>query len=293
MTISRRKGCPDILRTDCRSDQGMETAWKQVTQVIENGMKPEDIEKMVSKLTKAPDHYDWEHNQRVGLRAAERYCLGKLLTGETESPDNTSGRWDPLKNAITKEFKDSFTIKEVYSRLIEYFGWMTETHHAMYQDIRALLYYGPGYHQDMSKNEMLKAAMSKENRYWTDEYKARVAQHTKDFEEEVAQANTAKYKFTTKDQERVDVLVAWDNKDNSGDTKASQQADKIGTVDKAVARYVLGLKSGKNFSSLRAKAIELGATKAELEALCRKIAGYNVYSVDFESNEVRPNVQKI
>ena len=53
MTISRRKGCPDILRTDCRNDQGMETAWKQVTQVIENGMKPEDIEKMVSKLTKA------------------------------------------------------------------------------------------------------------------------------------------------------------------------------------------------------------------------------------------------
>ena len=254
MTISRRKGCPDILRTDCRNDQGMETAWKQVTQVIENGLKPEDIEKMVAKLTKTPDHYDREHNQRVGLRAAERYCLGKLLTGETESPDNTSGRWDPLKNAITREFKNSFSIKEVYSRLIEYFGWMTETHHAMYQDIRALLYYGPGYHQDMSKNEMLKAAMSKENRYWTDEYKARVAQHTKDFEEEVAQANTSKYKFTAKDQERVDVLMSWLGKDKD---KSYEQAEKIGTVDKAVARYVLGLKAGHSFDAFRRKALEL------------------------------------
>lgn len=283
MTISRRKGCPDILRTDCRNDQGMETAWKQVTQVIENGMKPEDIEKMVSKLTKAPDHYDWEHNQRVGLRAAERYCLGKLLTGETESPDNTSGRWDPLKNAITSEFKDSFTIKEVYNRLIEYFGWMTETHHAMYQDIRALLYYGPGYHQDMSKNEMLKAAMSKENRYWTDDYKKRVGQTIKDFEAEVAKADVNKYKFTTKDQERVDVLMSWLDKNKD---KSYEQAEKIGTVDKAVARYILGLKAGHNFDAFRRKALDLGATKPELEALARKYTGKGLYKICFEENKM-------
>ena len=283
MTISRRKGCPDILRTDCRNDQGMETAWKQVTQVIENGMKPEDIEKMVSKLTKAPDHYDWEHNQRVGLRAAERYCLGKLLTGETESPDNTSGRWDPLKNAITSEFKDSFTIKEVYNRLIEYFGWMTETHHAMYQDIRALLYYGPGYHQDMSKNEMLKAAMSKENRYWTDDYKKRVGQTVKDFEAEVAKANVNKYKFTTKDQERVDVLMSWLDKNKD---KSYEQAEKIGSVDKAVARYILGLKAGHNFDAFRRKALDLGATKPELEALARKYTGKGIYKIAFDKNEM-------
>ena len=268
MTISRCKGYRDILRTDCRNDQGMETAWRQVTQVIENGMKPEDIEKMVSKLTKAPDHYDWEHNQRVGLRAAERYCLGKLLTGETESPDNTSGRWDPLKNAITSEFKDSFTIKEVYSRLIEYFGRMAEIHHAMYQDVRALIYYGPGYHQDMSKRDLLSAAMSKENR---------------DFEAQVAKADVNKYKFTTKDQERVDVLMSWLDKNKD---KSYEQAEKIGTVDKAVARYILGLKAGHNFDAFRRKALDLGATKPELEALARKYTGKGLYKICFEENKM-------
>ena len=78
----RDRGYDTVLCTDCRNDAGMETAWKQVTKVIEDGLKPEDVKKMVSKLTKTPDHYDREHLRRVGLRAAERCDDMQILSNK-------------------------------------------------------------------------------------------------------------------------------------------------------------------------------------------------------------------
>lgn len=283
---NRPRGYDTVLCIDCAGDQGLETAWKQVTTCIENGVRPEDVNKIVSKLTKTPDHFDREHLRRVGLRAAERYCLGKLLTGETEKPENTSGRWDPLKEAITSEFLNDFSIQEVYTRVAEYFTSIASIHDQIMKDPRSLIYYGPGflnYPHDMNKKELLIRANSKENRYWTDEYKARVKKVEEDFEVEVKNVNVNKYKFTSKDQERVEVLVAWKHK---GSDKSDTQANKIGTVDKAVARYILGLSLGEDFRAFKNRALELGATKAELEALARVHTGKGIYKVNFERCEM-------
>lgn len=285
---NRSCGYDTVLSTDCAGDKGLETAWNQVTTCIDNGVRPEDVNKIVSKLTKTPDHYDREHLRRVGLRAAERYCLGKLLTGETEKPENTSGRWDPLKNAITKEFLEDFSIQEVYIRINEYFISIAGIHAQVMKDPKSLVYYGPGfmkYPHDMTKRDLLVQASSKENRYWTEDHKAKVEAAKADFEIEVSKVNLNKYKFTSKDQERVDVLVAWKHK---GSDKSTPQANKIGTVDKAVSRFILGLKSGMNFPAFRYKAIYLGATRAEIEALARHHANTSVYKVNFEDCEVRP-----
>jgi len=285
----RSRGYDTEMRMDCACDKGLETAWKQVTECINNGIRPEDVEKMVKKLTTKPDAWDHEHLRRVGLRAAERYCLAKWLTGETEDEAHTSGRWDPLKKAITKEFLEDFSLSEVYGKLREYFITFTSIHAQMKNDIGCWIHYGPAlakYTSDMNRAEFLEAARSKENLYWSPAHLEKIKNAEADFEKAVSEANTAKFKITPKDQERVDVLVAWGSK---GQDKARQQAEKIGNVDKAISRFALGLKSGVKYPDFRIKAHELGATEAEIEALCRKIAGKNVYHIDPETLKVRPN----
>lgn len=267
-----------VLCTDCAGDQGLETAWKQITKVIENGYKDADIQKIANSLTKKPENNSFDHNLRVGLRAAERYCLGKLLSGETENKINTSGRWDPLKNAITEEFFDTFSVSEVYNRIKEYFISIASCHYTAKNDIRTLVFYGPGllkYPSDMTKKEMLQAGMSDKNRYYRPEYIKAMEFRRRDFEN-AARKVELKYKVTDKDEERIDKIIS----SHASREMIIAQAEKIKTADKAVARWALGLKKGHNYKIFLKQARDLGVTNVELEAYALKYTG-NGYFTDY------------
>lgn len=243
-----------ILCTDCAGDQGMETAWNQVTKVINDGCKAEDIEKMVTKLTRKPDSYSYEHYLRVGIRAAERYCLGKMLTGETEEEIRNSHRWDPLKKAIPKEFFEHFSISEVQSRLNEYFVSFASIHNALKNDIKSVIFYGPGlfkYPSDMSKSEMLQAAAA--NPYYIPAYVKGQELRRKDFEKEVAKVDLKKYHATQKDAQRVYAAV-------EGDKRVMNGLWKVTDPKKAFVRYIMGLRVGKDWDFLKREAIKGGIT---------------------------------
>lgn len=270
-----------ILCTDCAGDQGMETAWNQVTKVINDGCKPEDIEKMVTKLTRKPDSYSYEHYLRVGIRAAERYCLGKMLTGETEEEIRNSHRWDPLKEAIPREFFEHFSISEVQSRLNEYFVTFAGIHNKMKQDIKTVIFYGPGlfkYPSDMSKAEMLQAAAA--NPYYVPAYVKGQELRRKDFEKKVAQVNLKKYKATQKDAERVYAAA-------NGDKRVLSGLWKVTDPKKAFVRYIMGLIAGKNWDCLKQEAIKGGISEAEVEAYTRAYAGLSMSTFALLPQEAR------
>lgn len=263
------------LCTNCAGDQGLETAWKQITKVIEDGCKKEDIEKIVDKLTKNKDSIDTDHLIRVGLRAAERYCLGKLLTGETEERFNTSGRWDPLKEAITEEFLNHFSIDEVYHRITEYFISIASIHNEAKKDIRAVIAYGPGffkYPSDMTKAEMLKTGMSPVNRYWDPKYLKALELRRRDFESEARKVEL-KYKSTEKDDDRVTHLIS----DKISQSQRCARISKIQSAEKATIRWAIGLKYGFDLRALRDRAQDLGVSKVELEAYALNYTGKSFF----------------
>jgi hypothetical protein len=278
-----------ILCTDTRGDQGMETAWSQVTKVINDGCKAEDIEKMVAKLTRKPDSYSYEHYLRVGIRAAERYCLGKMLTGETEEEIRNSHRWDPLKKAIPKEFFEHFSIGEVQSRLNEYFVSFASIHNALKNDIKSVIFYGPGlfkYPSDMSKSEMLQAAAA--NPYYIPAYIKGQELRRKDFEKEVAKADLKKYRATQKDAQRVYAAV-------EGDKRVMNGLWKVTDPKKAFVRYIMGLRVGKDWDFLKREAIKGGITEAEVEAYARAYAGVSMSTFALlpqEAKKVKLEYQK-
>lgn len=278
-----------ILCTDTRGDQGMETAWNQVTKVINDGCKAEDIEKMVSKLTRKPDSYSYEHYLRVGIRAAERYCLGKMLTGETEEEIRNSHRWDPLKKAIPKEFFEHFSISEVQSRLNEYFVSFASIHNALKNDIKSVIFYGPGlfkYPSDMSKSEMLQAAAA--NPYYIPAYVKGQELRRKDFEKEVAKVDLKKYHATQKDAQRVYAAV-------EGDKRVMNGLWKVTDPKKAFVRYIMGLRVGKDWDFLKREAIKGGITEAEVEAYARAYAGVSMSTFALlpqEAKKVKLEYQK-
>jgi hypothetical protein len=256
-----------ILCTDCAGDQGMETAWNQVTKVINDGCKAEDIEKMVTKLTRKPDSYSYEHYLRVGIRAAERYCLGKMLTGETEETIRNSHRWDPLKKAIPKEFFEHFSINEVKHRLDEYFISFASIHNALKSDIKSVIFYGPGlfkYPSDMSKAEMLQAAAA--NPYYIPAYIKGMELRRKDFENKVASVDLTKYHGDNKDAQRVHYAIV------SKDRKAHNGLLKITDPKKALVRYIMGLKAGEDWYFLKDEALKT-IPDYIVEAYCRQYAG--------------------
>ena len=278
-----------ILCTDCAGDQGMETAWNQVTKVINNGCKAEDIEKMVTKLTRKPDSYSYEHYLRVGIRAAERYCLGKMLTGETEEEIRNSHRWDPLKKAIPKEFFEHFSISEVQSRINEYFVSFASIHNALKNDIKSVIFYGPGlfkYPSDMSKSEMLQAAAA--NPYYIPAYVKGQELRRKDFEKEVAKVDLKKYHATQKDAQRVYAAV-------EGDKRVMNGLWKVTDPKKAFVRYIMGLRVGKDWDFLKREAIKGGITEAEVEAYARAYAGVSMSTFALlpqEAKKVKLEYQK-
>lgn len=278
-----------ILCTDCAGDQGMETAWNQVTKVINDGCKAEDIEKMVAKLTRKPDSYSYEHYLRVGIRAAERYCLGKMLTGETEEEIRNSHRWDPLKKAIPKEFFEHFSISEVQSRLNEYFVSFASIHNALKNDIKSVIFYGPGlfkYPSDMSKSEMLQAAAA--NPYYIPAYIKGQELRRKDFEKEVAKVDLKKYRATQKDAQRVYAAV-------EGDKRVMNGLWKVTDPKKAFVRYIMGLRVGKDWDFLKREAIKGGITEAEVEAYARAYAGVSMSTFALlpqEAKKVKLEYQK-
>lgn len=278
-----------ILCTDCAGDQGMETAWNQVTKVINDGCKAEDIEKMVAKLTRKPDSYSYEHYLRVGIRAAERYCLGKMLTGETEEEIRNSHRWDPLKKAIPKEFFEHFSISEVQSRLNEYFVSFASIHNALKNDIKSVIFYGPGlfkYPSDMSKSEMLQAAAA--NPYYIPAYVKGQELRRKDFEKEVAKVDLKKYHATQKDAQRVYAAV-------EGDKRVMNGLWKVTDPKKAFVRYIMGLRVGKDWDFLKREAIKGGITEAEVEAYARAYAGVSMSTFALlpqEAKKVKLEYQK-
>lgn len=278
-----------ILCTDCAGDQGMETAWNQVTKVINDGCKAEDIEKMVTKLTRKPDSYSYEHYLRVGIRAAERYCLGKMLTGETEEEIRNSHRWDPLKKAIPKEFFEHFSISEVQSRLNEYFVSFASIHNALKNDIKSVIFYGPGlfkYPSDMSKSEMLQAAAA--NPYYIPAYVKGQELRRKDFEKEVAKVDLKKYHATQKDAQRVYAAV-------EGDKRVMNGLWKVTDPKKAFVRYIMGLRVGKDWDFLKREAIKGGITEAEVEAYARAYAGVSMSTFALlpqEAKKVKLEYQK-
>lgn len=278
-----------ILCTDCAGDQGMETAWNQVTKVINDGCKAEDIEKMVTKLTRKPDSYSYEHYLRVGIRAAERYCLGKMLTGETEEEIRNSHRWDPLKKAIPKEFFEHFSISEVQSRLNEYFVSFASIHNALKNDIKSVIFYGPGlfkYPSDMSKSEMLQAAAA--NPYYIPAYVKGQELRRKDFEKEVAKVDLKKYHATQKDAQRVYAAV-------EGDKRVMNGLWKVTDPKKAFVRYIMGLRVGKDWDFLKREALKGGITEAEVEAYARAYAGVSMSTFALlpqEAKKVKSEYQK-
>lgn len=278
-----------LLCTDTRGDQGMETAWNQVTKVINDGCKAEDIEKMVAKLTRKPDSYSYEHYLRVGIRAAERYCLGKMLTGETEEEIRNSHRWDPLKKAIPKEFFEHFSISEVQSRLNEYFVSFASIHNALKNDIKSVIFYGPGlfkYPSDMSKSEMLQAAAA--NPYYIPAYVKGQELRRKDFEKEVAKVDLKKYHATQKDAQRVYAAV-------DGDKRVMNGLWKVTDPKKAFVRYIMGLRVGKDWDFLKREAIKGGITEAEVEAYARAYAGVSMSTFALlpqEAKKVKSEYQK-
>jgi hypothetical protein len=278
-----------LLCTDTRGDQGMETAWNQVTKVINDGCKAEDIEKMVTKLTRKPDSYSYEHYLRVGIRAAERYCLGKMLTGETEEEIRNSHRWDPLKKAIPKEFFEHFSISEVQSRLNEYFVSFASIHNALKNDIKSVVFYGPGlfkYPSDMSKSEMLQAAAA--NPYYIPAYVKGQELRRKDFEKEVAKVDLKKYHATQKDAQRVYAAV-------EGDKRVMNGLWKVTDPKKAFVRYIMGLRVGKDWDFLKREAIKGGITEAEVEAYARAYAGVSMSTFALlpqEAKKVKSEYQK-
>lgn len=278
-----------ILCTDCAGDQGMETAWNQVTKVINDGCKAEDIEKMVTKLTRKPDSYSYEHYLRVGIRAAERYCLGKMLTGETEEEIRNSHRWDPLKKAIPKEFFEHFSISEVQSRLNEYFVSFASIHNALKNDIKSVIFYGPGlfkYPSDMSKSEMLQAAAA--NPYYIPAYIKGQELRRKDFEKEVAKVDLKKYHATQKDAQRVYAAV-------EGDKRVMNGLWKVTDPKKAFVRYIMGLRVGKDWDFLKREAIKGGITEAEVEAYARAYADVSMSTFALlpqEAKKVKLEYQK-
>lgn len=278
-----------ILCTDTRGDQGMETAWNQVTKVINDGCKAEDIEKIVAKLTRKPDSYSYEHYLRVGIRAAERYCLGKMLTGETEEEIRNSHRWDPLKKAIPKEFFEHFSISEVQSRLNEYFISFARIHNALQNDIKSVIFYGPGlfkYPSDMSKSEMLQAAAA--NPYYIPAYVKGQELRRRDFEKEVAKVDLKKYHATQKDAQRVYAAV-------SGDKRVMNGLWKVTDPKKAFVRYIMGLRVGKDWDFLKREAIKGGITEAEVEAYARAYAGVSMSTFALlpqEAKKVKSEYQK-
>lgn len=278
-----------ILCTDTRGDQGMETAWNQVTKVINDGCKAEDIEKMIAKLTRKPDSYSYEHYLRVGIRAAERYCLGKMLTGETEEKIRNSHRWDPLKKAIPSEFFEHFSISEVQSRLNEYFISFARIHNALKSDIKSVIFYGPGlfkYPSDMSKAEMLQAAAA--NPYYIPTYVKGQELRRRDFEKEVAKVDLKKYRATQKDAQRVYAAV-------SGDKRVMNGLWKVTDPNKAFVRYIMGLRVGKDWDFLKREAIKGGITEAEVEAYARAYAGVSMSTFALlpqEAKKVRSEYQE-
>ena len=278
-----------ILCTDCAGDQGMETAWNQVTKVINDGCKAEDIEKMVTKLTRKPESYSYEHYLRVGIRAAERYCLGKMLTGETEEEIRNSHRWDPLKKAIPKEFFEHFSISEVQSRINEYFVSFASIHNALKNDIKSVIFYGPGlfkYPSDMSKSEMLQAAAA--NPYYIPAYVKGQELRRKDFEKEVAKVDLKKYHATQKDAQRVYAAV-------EGDKRVMNGLWKVTDPKKAFVRYIMGLRVGKDWDFLKREAIKGGITEAEVEAYARAYAGVSMSTFALlpqEAKKVKLEYQK-
>ena len=279
-----------VLCTDCAGDQGMETAWNQVTKVINDGCKAEDIEKMVTKLTRKPDSYSYEHYLRVGIRAAERYCLGKMLTGEAEEEIRNSHRWDPLKKAIPEEFFEHFSISEVRSRLNEYFVSFASIHNTLQNDMKSVIFYGPGlfkYPSDMSKSEMLRFASA--NPYYIPAYVKGQELRRKDFEKEVAKVDLKKYRATQKDAQRVYAAVVEDNK------RVINGLCKVTDSKKAFVRYIMGLRVGIDWDFLKQEAIKGGITEAEVEAYARTYAGLSVSTFALlpqEAKKVKLEYQK-
>ena len=256
-----------VLRTDCIGDKGMETAWNQVIKVVNDECKKEDIEKMVTKLTKKPESYDYEHYLRVGLRAAERYCLGKLLTGETENETRNSHRWDPLKNAIPREFYEHFSLSEVNHRVEQYFVEFARMFDSMKKDIGCVIHYGPGlfkYPSDMTKCEIIKAAQA--NPYYNPAYVKGMELRRRDFENKVASVDLTKYHGDNKDAQRVHYAIV------SKDRKAHNGLLKITDPKKALVRYIMGLKAGENWYFLKDEALKT-IPDYIVEAYCRQYAG--------------------
>lgn len=279
-----------VLCTDCAGDQGMETAWNQVTKVINDGCRAEDIEKMVTKLTRKPDSYSYEHYLRVGIRAAERYCLGKMLTGEAEEEIRNSHRWDPLKKAIPEEFFEHFSIGEVRSRLNEYFVSFASIHNTLQNDMKSVIFCGPGlfkYPSDMSKSEMLRFASA--NPYYIPAYVKGQELRRKDFEKEVAKVDLKKYRATQKDAQRVYAAVVEDNK------RVINGLCKVTDSKKAFVRYIMGLRVGIDWDFLKQEAIKGGITEAEVEAYARTYAGLSVSTFALlpqEAKKVKLEYQK-
>lgn len=259
-----------VTNTDCYRDAGLEQAWKVVTKILDNGFKKEDVEKAAKAVRKTnkDSNYNERREAQIGVRAAERYCLGKILSGETENPRHSSGKWEPLKEQITPEFYRYFKIEDIYNSVMFYFKDVQMGNKQTIDTPEAAFYYGPslyGYVHDLSKGEAIDVA--RKNIYISDSYKKEIKDAKENFENEIKKVDLKKYKITTKDEARVVDLLNLPDDKYSG--KLSAQVKLIKSPEKAVARYTYSVKYGNPIRAFANKAMELGVTAAELEAYSR------------------------